>query len=83
MTNNIGCIGTGKQFKLGGTTYVRIPEMILQCAGTGFVVNSITVEEQSEITVSPKILAVYFLHGTIVEMVNQRGETKNDPQMLV
>lgn len=68
-TNTIQCVGTGLQFKFGYQTYVRIPEMILQCDGLGFVVNVILVEESPNNYIPPKIVADFLHPDTVVEMI--------------
>lgn len=74
MTNNIGCIGTGLQFRFGKNTYVRIPEMILECGLTGFVVNAIRVEEPpngDQDIVPPKFIAEFLHPDTMVEILQK------------
>lgn len=65
MLNNVGCIAVGREFKSGGTTYVRIPEMILSCSGIGFVVNVINIENSDNQSCTPKIIAS-FIHPDVV-----------------
>ena len=65
MTNNVGCVGTGVQFRFKGTTYVRIPERILQCGDGGFVVNVIYIESPT------KFIATYLHTDTIVDVLSR------------
>lgn len=69
MTNTIQCIGTGLQFTFGEKTYVKIPEMILQCGDVGFVVNVMFLEASREEYVPRKIVAEFLHPDTVVELL--------------
>ncbi len=71
-TNSIDSIGVGKQFTTRGLTYVRIPEMNLQCEAWGFVVNCIRVTEDDPESKPPVFHAEFLLPETVVELVDEK-----------
>lgn len=66
--NTVEWVGIGKQFRLNNTTYIRVPEITLQCNGWDCPVNVVLVENLKP-SGPPKFVATYLFKGTIVEMI--------------
>lgn len=67
----VGTISVNNQFWYCDEKYVRIPEMILECGDHGFMVNSMRVEDSTDLYSPPTIIADYFHPDTLVELVQE------------